>query len=328
MPACLMHLRAKFFAIIISTLPLPDKPGFNQKISLNEMKISGFTFVRNAIKNDYPVVESISSILPVVDEMIVLVGNSEDDTEALIRSIPSDKLRIHYSIWDDNLKKGGRVLAAETDKAFRLISPDSDWAFYIQADEVVHEKYHDAIRKTAAQYLDDKRVEGLLFNYLHFYGTYDYVGDSRKWYHKEVRIIRNDKHIQAYRDAQGFRKESKKIRVKPVAATVYHYGWVKNPRKMKEKLKDLLVSYWADAIDEPANIERASGELFDFNQFDSLRHFNGDHPEVMKKRIAEKNWTVDLDVTKKKLSPKETILYWIEKKTGRRLFDFKNYKKV
>jgi hypothetical protein len=290
------------------------------------MKISGFTFVRNAIKNDYPVVESICSILPVVDEMIVLVGNSEDDTEKLIRSIPSEKLRIHPSVWDENLKKGGQVLAVETDKAFQYVSPDSDWAFYIQADEVVHEKYHDIIRKTAEQHQDNKRVEGLLFNYLHFYGTYDYVGDSRKWYHKEVRIIRNDKSIHAYRDAQGFRRGSEKIRVKPVEATVYHYGWVKNPRKMKEKLKDLLVSYWADAIDEPANIERASGELFDFNQFDSLKHFNGEHPEVMKKRIAEKNWSVQLDITKKKLPPKEKILYWIEKKTGKRLFDFKNYK--
>jgi hypothetical protein len=255
-----------------------------------------------------------------------LVGNSEDDTEKLIRSIPSDKLRIHSSIWDDNLRKGGRVLAVETDKAFQYVSPDSDWAFYIQADEVVHEKYHEIIRKTAEQHQNDKRVEGLLFNYLHFYGTYDYVGDSRKWYHKEVRIIRNDKSIQAYRDAQGFRRGNEKIRVKPVEATVYHYGWVKNPRKMKEKLKDLLVSYWADAVDEPANIERASGELFDFNHFDSLKHFDGEHPVVMNKRIAEKNWSIDLDISKKKLPPKEKILYWIEKKTGKRLFDFKNYK--
>jgi hypothetical protein len=176
-------------------------------------------------KNDYPAVESISSLLPVVDEMIVLVGNSEDGTEALIRSIPSDKLRIYPSVWDDNLKKGGQVLAVESDKAFQYISPDADWAFYIQADEVVHEKYHEVIRNTAERYLNDKRVEGLLFNYLHFYGTYDYVGDSRKWYHKEVRIIRNDKRIRAYRDAQGFRKDYEKIRVKPVDATMYHYGW-------------------------------------------------------------------------------------------------------
>ena len=177
------------------------------------MKISGFTIIRNAIMNDYPVVESISSILPVVDEMIVLVGDSQDETEKLIRSIGSSKIIIHHSTWDPALKEGGRVLAAETDKAFQHIAPDSDWAFYIQADEVVHEQYHDAIRQAAAQYKDDKRVDGLLFNYLHFYGTYDFVGDSRRWYHKEVRIIRNDKTISAYRDAQGFRRNGERIRV-------------------------------------------------------------------------------------------------------------------
>ncbi len=236
------------------------------------MKISGFTIVRNAVLYDYPIVEAITSILPVVDEMIVLVGNSEDNTEELIRSIHSDKIKIHHSVWDENLKKGGVVLAIETDKAFQLISPESDWAFYIQADEVIHEKYHDTIRRTSLLYKDDKRVEGLLFNYLHFYGTYDYVADSRKWYHKEVRIIRNDKGIHAYRDAQGFRRGVKKINVKPVDAMVYHYGWVKNPRKMKEKLKKIQ-ELWLDTIDDPTNIERRSGEIFDFNAFDSLKHF-------------------------------------------------------
>ena len=289
------------------------------------MKISGFTIVRNAVLYDYPIVEAITSILPVVDEMIVLVGNSDDNTEELIRSIHSDKIKIHHSIWDENLKKGGVVLAIETDKAFQLISPESDWAFYIQADEVIHEKYHDTIRRTSLLYKDDKQVEGLLFNYLHFYGTYDYVADSRKWYHKEVRIIRNDKGIHAYRDAQGFRRGSKKINVKPVDAMVYHYGWVKNPRKMKEKLKKIQ-ELWIDTIDDPTNIERRSGEIFDFNAFDSLKHFDGEHPSVMEKRIEDKNWDIDLDISKKKFSFKENLLYWYEKKTGKRLFDFRNYK--
>jgi len=289
------------------------------------MKISGFTIVRNAVLYDYPVVEAITSILPVVDEMIVLVGNSDDNTEDLIRSIHSDKIRIHHSVWDENLKKGGVVLATETDKAFQLISKESDWAFYIQADEVIHEKYHDVIRRTAELYKDNLRVEGLLFNYLHFYGTYDYIADSRKWYHKEVRIIRNDKGIQAYRDAQGFRRGVKKIKVKPVDATVYHYGWVKNPKKMVEKLKKIQ-ELWSDTVDDPTNIERRSGEIFDFSKFDSLKHFESEHPAVMNKRIEEKNWQINLDISKKKFTTKEKLLYWYEKKTGKRLFDFRNYK--
>lgn len=105
------------------------------------MKIAGFTFVRNAIKFDYPIIEAITSILPICDEVVVAVGNSEDDTLGLIKSINSPKIKIIETIWDDSLREGGRVLAVETDKALAAVSPDVDWCFYIQGDEVVHEQY-------------------------------------------------------------------------------------------------------------------------------------------------------------------------------------------
>src|SRR5688572_20166319 len=127
------------------------------------MTISGFTIIRNAIVNDYPIVEAITSILPIVDEMIVLVGDSSDATMELVKSIDSPKIRISESIWDSSLRKGGEVLAVETDKAFKLINPESTWAFYIQADEAVHENYLPAIREACIRYKDDPRVEGLLF---------------------------------------------------------------------------------------------------------------------------------------------------------------------
>ncbi|MES1222992.1 MAG: glycosyltransferase family 2 protein, partial [Bacteroidota bacterium] len=165
------------------------------------MKITGFTIIRNAIINDYPVVEAIRSILPVVDEMIVSIGQSEDDTEGLIKSIDTNKIRIVHSFWNTSLHKGGEVLAIETNKAMQAISPEADWLFYIQGDEVVHEQYHNAILEAASRYKDDTRVEGLLFKYLHFYGTYNYVGDSRQWYNREVRIIRNNRGITSYKDA-------------------------------------------------------------------------------------------------------------------------------
>ena len=144
------------------------------------MKISGFTIIKDAIINDYPIEEAIRSVLPVVDEMIVSIGKSTDGTEELILSINSEKIKIIHSTWDPALREGGKILAVETDKAFQHISVDSDWAFYIQADEVVHEKYYDTIREAAQRYRGDKRVDGLLFHYLHFYGTYNYIGDSRK----------------------------------------------------------------------------------------------------------------------------------------------------
>jgi hypothetical protein len=289
------------------------------------MKISGFTIIKNAVINDYPVVEAIQSILPVVDEMVVGIGRSDDETEALIRTISSNKMKIFHSEWDPALREGGRILAVETNKAFQHIASDSDWAFYIQADEVVHEKYHPIIRDAAERYCDDKKVDGLLFRYLHFYGTYDYVGDSRKWYDKEIRIIRNDKTIEAFKDAQGFRRNGQRLPVKLINAWIYHYGWVKNPQQMKQKMFQVGKLWHSD---EEMNAFLKSSDFFDYNDFDSLNKFEGTHPAVMQHRIASKNWDINLDVQQKKFSLKNRFLYWIEKKTGKRLFDFRNYKIV
>ena len=288
------------------------------------MKISGFTIIKNAIINDYPVVEAITSILGVVDEMIVLVGDSSDATRALIQNIKSPKIKIFDSVWDHSLRKGGQVLAIETNKAFNLIDPESTWAFYIQADEAVHEKYLPEILTACKKYQSDFSVEGFLFKYLHFYGTYDYVGDSRKWYNREIRIIRNDKSINAYKDAQGFRKGNRKLKVKEVDAYIFHYGWVKSPVQMKKKIKEVS-KYWLEESDNWQNLMK-SEDFFNYEEFDSLQKYTGTHPEVLKTRISEKNWDISFDTSKKKFSFKDRFLYWFEKKTGKKFFDFKNYK--
>jgi hypothetical protein len=287
------------------------------------MKIAGFTIIKNAVVNDFPIVEAIKSILPVVDEMIVLIGDSTDATIALIEAIGDPKIKIHHSVWDKNLRKGGVVLAVETDKAFQYIDDSFDWAFYIQGDEVVHEKYHPAIIEACHKYKTDDAVQGLLFNYKHFFGTYDYVGDSRKWYAHEVRIIRNNKKITAYRDAQGFRIGKTKLPVAAINAAIYHYGWVKSPEQMRKKQKESSV-FWHDDTQMEKII--SSPDYYDFSGFDSLEKFTDTHPIVMKERIIQKNWAIDLDISKKKFSLKNLILYYFEKWTGIRPFDFRNYK--
>ena len=286
------------------------------------MKISGFTIIRNAIINDYPAVEAITSILPVVDEMIVSIGRSDDDTEGLIRGINSDKIKIIHSEWDLSQLPGGKVMAIETDKALKHISQDSSWAFYIQCDEVVHEKYHQIIKKACFDYLHDVKVKGLVFDYLHFYGTYDYFGDSRRWYNKEIRIIRNDPRISSFKDAQGFRMYKKRLPCKSIKACIYHYGWVKSPELMDRKLRNLSTNWMGKSMKE--QLDKTQG-IFNYDEYDSLDIFDGTHPQVMLKRISEKNWTIDIDVTKKRFTLKKWFLYLVEKLTGKRLFTFRNY---
>ena len=285
------------------------------------MKVCGFSFVRNAIKYGFPVVESIQSILPLCDHFAISVGHSDDDTLELIKSINSNKLQIVDSVWDESKRSGGEVLALETNKTFDVIGSNFDWCFYIQADEVVPEKYHTIIRQAMEKYKDNPEIDGLLFKYLHFWGNYSYIGDSRRWYRREIRIIKNNKNIRSYRDAQGFRKNNQKLNVKLIDAYIYHYGYVKSPALMYQKLNDFQKYKRGDHYQE-----KNDEGTYNYADIESVAVFNGVHPLVMENRIKKLNWDIDLNAKKQKSSLKNRILHFIEKKTGYRLFEYKNYK--
>ncbi len=291
------------------------------------MKVCGFTFIRNAVKFDFPVVEAILSVLPLCDQFVVAVGNSEDDTRKLIQNIHPGKITIIDTVWDESLKKGGVVYAAETNKAFDAVQQEYDWCFYIQGDEALHEKYLPAVRQAMLDNLNRPEVEGLLFGYKHFYGTYDYTGDSRKWYRNEIRIIRNNKAIRSYRDAQGFRKKDRKLNVVPANAEIYHYGWVRPPKSMQEKIDEVRKYY--KGISEEEAAKKAGAKVFDYSgSYDALARFGGTHPKVMQERIARQNWQVAVDLKRIRMKPKYRLLYFIEKNFGKRLFEYRNYKLV
>jgi len=268
------------------------------------LKVSGFTFIRNAIKLDYPIVEAIQSILPICDEVVVAVGNSGDSTLELIQSIDPVKIRIIETIWDDNLRENGAVLALETNKAFQAIDSESDWAFYIQGDEVVHERYLETIRNAMIYYQNRNDIDGLLFNYLHFYGSYDYVGASSKWYREEIRVVKNNKSIYSFNDAQGFRKgENQKLNVAKIQAYVYHYGWVKEPKAMQQK-QESFNRLWHD--DQWINENVSKSISFEYEEHVSqLSIFQDTHPKVMRNRINNKNWKFDYDISRNKRSLKD-----------------------
>ncbi len=287
------------------------------------MKVTGFTIVRNGVKFDYPFIESIKSVLPLCDEMVVSVGNSEDATLAMVENIGSPKIKIVETVWDDSLREGGRVLAVETDKAKAYISKDTDWCIYNQADEVLHEQNYPAIKQAMVDNLNNRKVDGLLFDHLNLYGSFDYVADSRKWDYKQIRIIRNDPAIHSFRDAISFMKNGKKLRVKKIDATVYHYGWVRQPKAMQEKI-EAFNKMWHDDDWIEKNLPKA--DEFDYSNIDSLSHFTGTHPAVMHQRIARMNWQFSFDPTKGiKLSPRLRFLNWLEKKYGIEIGKFKTY---
>lgn len=272
------------------------------------MKISGFSFVRNATKLYYPVKESIQSILPIVDEFVIAVGkgDADDTTLAEIEQIKSDKIRIIHTEWDSDSYSHASIYAQQTDVAKKACT--GDWLFYLQSDEVIHEKYLPVIKARCEQLLHDKEVEGLLFKYIHFWGTYSRYMVSHYWYPKEMRIIRNDPDIHSWRDAQSFRRiphfdgkdyfqkqGTDKLKVATVDAVVYHYGWVRPPRLMQKRRKSFAADYHGEARAD--QIFEVQEEVFDYGTLARLKQFKDSHPAVMKDFILRFDWADEIGKT-------------------------------
>jgi glycosyltransferase involved in cell wall biosynthesis len=287
------------------------------------MKVSGFTFIRNGTTFDYPFIESLQSLLPLCDEVIVAVGKSDDDTLKRIQSLHSSKIKIIETMWDETMRKNGAILAQQTNIALQHVT--GDWAIYLQADEVLHEKDYPAIRQAMNLYVPQQDIEGLLFHYNHFYGSYQYVGDSRRWYRREIRIVRPNIGVRSWGDAQGFRIHEQKLHVKLIDACIYHYGWVKPPAIQQLKQQHFNKLWHSDdwMKNKIANVTE-----YDYSHGGKLKLFSGTHPAVMRERVAKQYWKFEYSPQKVTQSFKERLLDAVEAKTGWRIGEYRNYKVI
>jgi hypothetical protein len=287
------------------------------------MRIVGFTFVRNGILYDYPFTESIKSLLSLCDEVVIAVGNSDDATLSSILSLNSPKIRIIETIWDESLRSGGLILSQQTNIALDQVK--GDWAVYLQADEVIHEKDYSIIKSAMSQYKDNLSVEGLLFNYKHFFGSYNYIGKSRRWYRREIRIIRPEIGVRSWGDAQGFRIEGRKLQVKLIDASIYHYGWVKPPNIQRHKQKSFN-KLWHDDNWIKNNFDTKAE--FDYRHSSRLALFSDSHPEAMKDRISGQKWDFHYNENEIIRPLKERILDSIADNFNWRIGEYKNYELI
>jgi hypothetical protein len=283
------------------------------------VKISGFTIVRNAIKLDFPVEASIRSILPVCDEVVVNVGRSEDETLDLVRSIADPRIRILETEWD--MTRRNTVLGAETLRAMRACT--CPWGIYIQADEVLHEAGAAELAAAMRDHDADPRVEGLLVQYLHFYGGFQTVATHRRWYRREVRAVRLDPalDIRPYQGAQGFRvgPEHRRIRARLTGARMFHYGWARPAQALREKRELGKTMYpWRNADERLPLLAWIPG----------IRPFEGDHPTAAREWIAGRFEDPERVIAPRRFRWHHVRYYisgWIERLTGVRVFEFRNY---
>jgi glycosyltransferase involved in cell wall biosynthesis len=272
---------------------------------MSQASISGFTFIRNGVELGFPFEASIRSLLPLVDEFVVVVGKSNDDTLARIHAIGSPKIRVIESIWNERMADRGFVYAQQ--KMMAQFACTGDWAFYLEGDEVVHEAELANIRASVDQHHNNAAVEALVFDYFHFYGTPDFVANSPAWYRRECRLIRNT--IRSYApDGQYWlitadHKKGRNPQAALAKAHIYHYGWVRSNETMQKKMEQVS-KFWSHGA-----------PTIRYSQFDAqvLQPFTGTHPELIKPWLessAEKSFTIDPDY---KLSKREKRHRWLMK---------------
>ncbi len=290
------------------------------------MQVSGFTFLRNGRKLGYPFVESIRSILPIVDEFVIALGPCDDDTEKSLRAIGDPKIRIIPTRWNERLRPDYSVkgFVYGQQKSIALFNCTGDWAFYLEADEVLHENDLPKIRAAMEQRVNDERVEALAFDFLHFYGNRNTIASSPGWYRREVRIIRNT--IPAWSSESLFfnvvvgHKKSRYPRAAHTGATIYHYGWVRSEAQMNLKSADVL-KYW----------QNRTATAVDYTKIDAavLKPFTGSHPKAVQGWLpkAEGIFQTDPQHQLTAREKKHRRMLWLERTLGLR-FDKKHYRPV
>ncbi len=278
--------------------------------------VSGFTIVKNAVTLDFPVVPAIRSILPLCEEVVVNVGRSDDGTLDLIHGIGDPRVRVIESDWAPS--RGGTVLAEETQRA--MAACRHRWGMYIQADEVLHEDGVPRLRDAIAAVDDDRTVEAVLVDYLHFYGAFDRIAVNRHWYRREVRALRLDADLRSFRDAQGFRAgdAARRPRARRSGALMFHYGWARPPAAIaRRRVADRAIfgEGRGPGGDEPV-LPWTWG----------LRRFTGAHP------AAAADWIAGRLHERTPLGPRSMRGQWrfalsdvVERLTGWQPFPYRNY---
>lgn len=237
------------------------------------MKVSACTFIRNGQLLGYPFVESIRSVLPLVDEFVIAVGQGDDDTLSILKSLNEPKLRLIETVWNENMRAKGYVYGQQ--KMLAQFACTGEWIFYLEADEVLHENDLPIIQASMQHYLHDDRVEALVFDYRHFYGNANTYLWSPGWYRRAPRIIKAS--VRSYAPDGLFwlvlasNKHGRYPKAAHSGATMYHYGWVRSEAQMNLKASR-VEKYWSK-----------QNAAIDYREMDGriLREFTGTHPAVM-----------------------------------------------
>lgn len=193
------------------------------------MSLSCIMIIKNGIRNGYPFLESIRSIVDAADEFLISDGYSDDGTYDYLCAAANkySNIKLYQDTWPAS--EFGESIALVTNQL--KARARCDWVYNIQADEVVHEtilpKFH---RLTTTQ---TNKFASFALRFLHFVGDFHHI-ETNPGYEYAVRLVPNAENVSAVSDGWTFDGN-----VEPVGIIKYpplfHFGWVYSKNNLYKK---------------------------------------------------------------------------------------------
>lgn len=102
-----------------------------------------FTYTYNVLSQGYPILECISQLLQIVQEVVIVDCGSNDGTLELIKSLNNPNIKLHHDTWIDGL--GGRNHRKTGGLCHQYCSGET--IIFVEADEIWEDKLVQSIKQ-------------------------------------------------------------------------------------------------------------------------------------------------------------------------------------
>ena len=258
--------------------------------------LAGFSYIYNGIDFDIPFIESIRSVIDVVDQFVLTECHSKDNTWELCLNLQKEypnKIKLLRRGWVRHFTEIS-ILANWT---ALHIDENIGYKMQLQADEVVHEKDLDEL-KLLPEKMNKENKTAAVWNYVHFLGgpsiTFPFC------YSELVRTVRRNGEWEVIGDGVQFAKHRGVIPQNELLNTnieIFHYGKMKNPYKGFKKEVDFQNLFTDIGFPDPKmkRMQDSFGEEFcDYIYLfegaikeNKIKKFEGTHPKVMEEWLKK-----------------------------------------
>lgn len=252
--------------------------------------LAGFSYIYNGIDFDIPFIESIKSVIHIVDEFVLTECYSKDGTWEKCLKLQEEypnKIKLLRRPWVEHFSE----ISLLANWTATHIDEDIQYCMQLQSDEVIHEKDLDILRRLP-ELMNLNNKTAARWRYNHFLGnpstTFPFC------YSELVRVIKRGLGWQIIGDGVQYAKDGSLLPPEEVLETniqVFHYGKMKDPKKGFKKEVDFQNLFKDVGFPDPKmkEMKEKLGEeycdyvyLFESNIVDNkIQKFEDSHPLVM-----------------------------------------------